>query len=415
MVVLNSKAQRLYVIQAAVEYLVALLVSGAFLATLTKELGFSDSLTGIISAIISLGCLFQLLAVFVRRRIKSNVILLSFVSQILFLLLYVIPLTGAAKAVKTVAFVIAIVLAYLIYNMIHPQKTNWLMGSVKDGERGSFTAIKEMVSLASGMLFSFGMGKWVDHLADKGKTREAFVVCAIVMFVLMVAHAASLLFIPDGGGQGRKYSVKAGFAMLLGNKKLRAAVVVSILYNVAAFTIRPFLGTYEIHELGFSLAFVSVLSAVSSVSRILISRRWGRYADRCGFAVMVEKCFLLLGGAWLCVAFASPSVGVVAMIGYGILNGVAMGGINSAMTNLIYDYVPREHCADAIAVTQAVAGVAGFLTTLLASPIVSHIQANGNRLWGVPVYAQQCLAIIALAITLIAVIFTRVALIKKRG
>lgn len=412
---MNSKGQKLYVIQAAVEYLVALLVSGAFLATLTNELGFSDSLTGIVSAIISLGCLFQLLAVFVRRRIKNNVIVLSFVSQILFLLLYVIPLTEGSKPLKTVFFVIAIVLAYLIYNMIHPQKTNWLMGVVKDGERGSFTAVKEIVSLASGMLFSFGMGKWIDTLVEKGKTREAFLVCAIVMFVLMVAHAAALFFVPADEEQKQGYSVKAGFSTLFYNKKLRAAVMVSVLYNVAAFTIRPFLGTYEIHELGFSLAFVSLLSAVSSVSRIVISRWWGRYADRRGFAVMVEKCFLLLGGAWLCVAFASPSIGVVAMIGYGVFNGMAMGGINSAMTNLIYDYVPREQCADAIAITQAVAGVAGFLTTLLASPIVSYIQAQDDHLWGISVYAQQCLAVIALAITVIAVIFTRVALIKKRG
>ena len=408
------REQKSYVIQAAVEYLVSLLVSGAFLATLTNALGFSDGLTGIVSAIISLGCLFQLLAVFVRRRIKSKVIFLSVVSQILFLLLYVIPLTGAAKPIKTVLFVVAIVLAYLLYNMIHPQKTNWLMETVKDGERGLFTAVKEITSLIAGMLFSFGMGEWVDRLAELGKTREAFLVCALVMFVLMAGHAAVLLFVPDQAGKEQTHSIKAGFSMLLGNRKLQAAVMVSVLYNVAAYTIRPFLGTYEIHELGFSLAFVSVLTAVGSVSRIVISRRWGRYADKRGFAVMVEKCFLILGAAWLCVAFVTPSIGKWLMPLYGILNGIAMGGINSAMTNLIYDYVPREQCADAIAVTQAISGVAGFVTTLVASPIVTYIQSCENSLWGVPVYAQQVLAAIALVITVIAVVFTRMTLIKNK-
>ena len=146
----------LYIIQAAVEYLVSILVTGAFLATITKELGFSDGLTGIVSAIISLGCLFQLLSVTIRRNVKRTVIVLSLTNQVLFLLLYVIPLSGAAKPVKTVTFVVSIVLAYLIYNIIHPKKFNWLMSTVEDGHRGTFTATKEIVSLISGVAFSFG-------------------------------------------------------------------------------------------------------------------------------------------------------------------------------------------------------------------------------------------------------------------
>ena len=410
-----KRAQKLYIIQAAVEYLVSILVAGSFLATLTNELGFSDSLTGIVSSIISLGCLFQLLAVLIRKRIKTNVIILSLVSQILFLLLYVIPLTGAAKPIKTVLFVAAIVLAYLLYNIIHPQKTNWLMSSVGDGERGVFTANKEIVSLVVGMAFSLGMGELVDVLAAHGNIRMAFLLCAIVIFALMVWHAVTLFFVPGEEESGEGQSIKNGFFVFLRNKQLRAAVMVSVLYNVAAYAVRPFLGSYQIKELGFGLGFVGVLSIVSSVARIAVSHRWGRYADRRGFAVMVEKCFFVLSAAWICVAFAAPAIGMGAMLLYYILNGVAMGGINSAMTNLIYDYVPRENCADAIAVTQALAGVAGFVSTLIVSPIVTVIQTEGNRVLGLPIYAQQVLAIIGLLITVIAMVFTRVALIWKRG
>lgn len=410
-----KRAQRLYIIQAAVEYLVSLLVSGSFLATLTNELGFSDSLTGILSSVISLGCLFQLLSVFLpRRRTKPLVVWLSIANQVLFLLLYVIPLTGASKPIKTALFVVAIVLAYVIYNMVHPQKTNWLMSSVGDGERGIFTANKEIVSLVAGMVFSYGMGKWVDHLAAKGDMRAAFSVCAIVLFVLTAAHTVSLFFVSEKYEIGGKHSVKNGFLLLARNKELRAAVAVSVLYNVAAYTVRPFLGSYQIKELGFGLGFVGILSIVSAAARVLVSHRWGRYADRRGFAAMVEKCFLVLGAAWLCLVFATPSIGTVTILAYYIFNGVAMGGINSAMTNLIYDYVPREHCADAIAVTQAVAGVAGFLSTLLVSPIVTCVQSAGNRLWGLPIYAQQLLAAIGVVITLVAVIFTRLVLICKK-
>ena len=53
-----SRGSVTYIIQAMLEYLVTLLVSTTFLARLSKEIGLSDGVTGIISAFVSLGCLF---------------------------------------------------------------------------------------------------------------------------------------------------------------------------------------------------------------------------------------------------------------------------------------------------------------------------------------------------------------------
>ena len=85
-----KRSRLLYHAEAALEYLVALTVSGSFLAYLTASLGISDSLTGIISSIISLGCLFQLCSLFVRKkRFKSFVIWASMLNQLSFMMLYV--------------------------------------------------------------------------------------------------------------------------------------------------------------------------------------------------------------------------------------------------------------------------------------------------------------------------------------
>ena len=84
-----KRGRVLFIIQAALEYLVSILVTGQFLTTLTKELGLSDSLTGILSSIISLGCLFQLISmVFRKKTVKSFVVLLSILNQVLFLFLF---------------------------------------------------------------------------------------------------------------------------------------------------------------------------------------------------------------------------------------------------------------------------------------------------------------------------------------
>ena len=154
----KERSRLLYIIQAALEYLIAILVAGSFLATLTAELGISDSLTGILSSIIALGCLFQLLSFFIRRtRVKTMVIIFSIVNQLLFMLLYVIPLPRLPDGVRIGAFVAVIITAYLIYNIILPKNTTWLMSLVDETHRGRFTANKEIVSLLVGMAYTFGI------------------------------------------------------------------------------------------------------------------------------------------------------------------------------------------------------------------------------------------------------------------
>ena len=97
---------------------------------------------------------------------------------------------------------------------------------------------------------------------------------------------------------------------------------------------------------------------------------------------------------------------------YYLLHGIALGGINSALTNLIFEYIPSESSADALAVTQAFSGLAGFLTTLCISPLVSYIQNNGNSLFGLPIYAQQFVTLIALTFTVLAIFYTDMFLSK---
>ncbi len=411
-----KRSRILYIFEAAFEYLISILVSSSFLATLTNELGMSDSLTGVLSSIISLGCLFQLLSLSIRRTtVKRIVIMFSIINQVLFMLLYVVPLTSFEKQIKIPLFIVLIFSAYLIYNIAHPKKINWLMSLIENNHRGRFTANKEIISLISGMVFSFGMGAVIDHFSNTGRIRVAFIISAVVIFVLMVLHSLTMIFavekpLPCGSQKDLKHTLME----LAKNKKILHITVVFLLYYISTYISTPFYGTYQIGELGLNLKFVSAIAICGSVSRILVSRFWGNYADKKSFAVMIEKCFIFLGLSQTCVIFAVPTTGKVLFILYYIIHGIALGGINSALINLIFEYVPREKAADALAVTQAVAGLTGFLTTLCISPLVSHIQKQGNALCGIPIYAQQFVTIIALLFTVFAIIYVRITFINTK-
>ena len=54
----------MYILEAAFEYFISIMVTGAYLAKVSSSIGISDSLTGILSSFVSLGCGFQLVAIF---------------------------------------------------------------------------------------------------------------------------------------------------------------------------------------------------------------------------------------------------------------------------------------------------------------------------------------------------------------
>ena len=289
---LYERSRLMYIFEAALEYLISILVAGTYLAMITKELGVSDTLTGIISSFISLGCVFQLFAMLLRKgNTKKTVIALSVLNQLLFMSLYMIPLAGGGKNIKTAVFIAVILFAYFFYNVAHPKKIDWFMSLVDYEKRGVFTAKKEMVSLIAGMVFTFVMGTLVDHCRAIGQMREAFVICGAVIFVLMLLHTLTMIFTVEKPGEHTEKAKKRELLSVLKDKNILKITVVFVLWNIATYSSTPYYGTYQIGELGFSQSFVAVLSVLYAFARISFSFMWGRYADKRSFAEMLRLCF----------------------------------------------------------------------------------------------------------------------------
>ena len=396
----------MYIIQADLEYLITLLVSGAFLATLTTQLGMSDGLTGIISAFTSLGCLFQMVSIIFRRgSVKKFVIWISLINQVLFIILYLIPL-GSAPYLKYL-FIACLFFALFIYNVAHPKKIDWLMSMVDENKRGVFTANKEIISLITGIFFNMIMGAVMDYFKLKGQIKIALIIGAITLFVLSVLHTATLIFAADKKTseiEKTKVSFKENISFYKEKSTLKLAFVF-ILWYISNYSTCSFYGTYQIKELGFSLTTVSIIAIVSSMVRISVSRFWGSYADKNSFAKMLCICLGFTVVAHLFAALSTPSNGIVMFSLYSIFFYIGQGGIVSGLLNICFDYMPFHRRADFMAFSQALAGLSGFLTTLAISPLVTYIQNKGNVFLGINVYAQQITSIIAVLFGVISVIY----------
>lgn len=410
-----ERSRVLYIIEAGLEYLISILVAGAYLAKLTESLGMSDQLTGIMSAVISLGHLFQLGSLLMRpKRVKGLVVAFSIANQLLFMLLYVIPLGSGAKSFRSILFVVVILLAYLLYNLVHPKKTNWFMSLIDDDKRGRFTSVKEMVSLAMGVAFTFAMGAVIDHFEAKGDLQTAFIVCGLTIAALTVVHTLTMIFSVEKPIKVEQGKRKA-FAAMLKDKTIIKIAVMFALWYATMYASTPFLGSYQNKELGFSMTFISVLSLVYSGVRIAFSFLWGSYADKRSFKSMLIACLAVSALGYLINIFTVPANGKIFYTAYYACHAIAMAGINSALTNLVYDYVEPARRADAIAITQTVAGVVGFVTTLGMGVLVEWIQNNGNRFFGMPLYAQQFCSAISFILNLIVIAYLYLKIENKKG
>lgn len=406
----------LYIIEAAVEYFISLLVSGAFLAKAASEIGVSDSLTGILSSFVTLGCAFQLVAIFLanKRPVKGWVTVLHSFNQLFFALVYFVPFIRTSKTAKIFLFVVFLLVGHAVNNVVYSPKINWFMELVDDRKRGRFTATKEMISLIGGMLFSFLIGSVSDRFDAIGDKEGAFLFCGIGILILTVSHSLLLIFSKEKPVQEpkEKTPTKKILGELLKDKDLFKVILVAVLWNVANCASTPFYGTYQIKELGFSMTFVSVLAALYAICRSAFSRPMGALADKYSFKNMLNVCYVIMFVAFTLNAFTVPENGKVLYTLHYILYAVGMAGINSATINLIYDYVDREKRMCALALSGTFSGIAGFLTTLAVSPLLAYIQNNGNQFLGISVYAQQVTSVISSV--LIASLFLYVNTVLKK-
>ena len=404
-------------IEAMLEYFISILTTGAFLAKITESLGFSDSLTGVLSSFVSLGCLFQLSSVLLLRNlrtVKRAVMIAHLINELLFVFVYIAPVVPLGAGAKTAIFLVSFCGANIIHNVMRANKSEWQVSLVDDGKRGMFTAKKEMMSLLGGMIFTYAMGAVFDHLEARGQVREAFMVGAAAVLGLMIFHLLSLTMIKEKPtGEKKDSTLQESLKILFSNAMFKRVVILIILWYAASACATPFYGAYQVGELGFSMTFVSLLSILYAVVRTVVSPLLGKYADRTSFSRMNYLCYMVAAAGFLVNCFTAPENGKVFYAVYYALYAIAMGGINSGLTNLVFDHVQGENRRNALAITFALGGLTGFLTTCLMSPLVAYIQNNGNRIFGLSVYAAQFVSAIAFLLTVVVILYVRFALIAK--
>lgn len=389
----DKKTRILYIIEALLEYFVTLSISSTYVPKLCAMIGMSETLTPIIVSTITLGWTFQLITIFLynKKPVKIWVTITQFIGHVLFALLWFVPSLQTNTNVKIVAFIIMIIFAQALNNIVQAPKTTWLMAFIQDEKRGRFTALKEIVSLLIGMLFTLGFGKISDI-----NTHAAFMICGIIVLVSGVLHMLSLVF-SDEKPAAITVHEKGVIKKLLGDKTILKILLLGIIWYVIDYMTMPLFATYQYSETGLNLSTftVSIITAVAALIRAVTEFPFGKFADKYGFSKMLNICFLIQGAALITAMFTlpiSPIYSVIACALYWCMYNAGYGGLNSAMFNLVFDYVKPENRTVAFAFKNAVNGLLAFVFSMVSSLVATAIKnANifiaGYKIEGIHIFA----------------------------
>ncbi len=388
-----------YWLECAFEYFISMLSSGAFLAKLTSEVGISDSVTAILTALTSLAGVFQLISIQLSRKLraKAPVTAILFASQMLFAAMFMIPFLPIGKLGMTAIFFAVILLARILATIPSSLKVTWFMNLVPMKNRGMYTAINQIVSLASGAALSFVAGYMIDKFSAANDMQSAFIILSVTIFIFAVIHLALLLLSKEKPREAIENppSLFGGIKELLHNKLYTRLVIVLLLEAIGNCVITPFLGTYQTKELGFSMTFISVITVVLSAAGMLANLFFGRISQSVRYRDLLKISYPIICVAYIINIFTAPQNGAALFIIYSIVLRIGSTATAVCQTNLVMEISPREQQVAAISLYSIISGLLSFFVTLAVSPFVDFMQSRGNQFLGMTVYAQQLLSALA--------------------
>ena len=418
-----KRSRTAYKWECTFEYFVAILVGDAFLAKILKTVGFSDSEAGIVASFITLAFLFQLISVFVVRKITNTklvAILFHTASQIFFMSLYLIPfLPSVADAWKKPLVIVCIIFAYFGNYMVSTLIFRWGNSYVDPKKRASFTAGKEIISLVSGMVISFAVSNVMDTFMKNDNMYGGFIFAAVAIFIFCVSDFVMLMLIKNDikPKQSKEDRVPMSEVVknTLGNRNFLSVMVLMILWDVSRYIVVGFMGTYK-NELFPSLMIVQLINIVGNLARALLSKPFGKYTEKRTFAKGIELGLIIAAVGMFANIFTTPQTAFCVII-YTVLYNVCMAGVSGNITNITYSYVDSRYFAEASAIKNSVAGLFGFGASLLGGWILDLVQTNQeaiSEVVGFTIYGQQVLSAISFVLFIITILFTHFVVSKQK-
>ena len=294
-----KRSRAAYVAQSTFEYFITLVVADAFLAKLLTSLGVSDAMAGIIASFVSLVFVVQIFSILlVKGRMGSRSLSMIFetLSQLCFASIYFIPFLPVSREAKHMIVILAILFAYVSKYLVYSILFKWGNSFVENSRRGRFSALREMVSLFGGIVFTLVVSRVFDSYEASGNLSGGFLFIAIVILVCTLSSLVSMLLMKPESTveeQSDKKSLRDVMRNTLGNPHFRRLLVFAVLWECAKYFTVGFLAELRVmmeligveleesakHQFGdVGILHLKELGSLQHVFRALLAHKVDAYA-----------------------------------------------------------------------------------------------------------------------------------------
>ncbi|MGP4070971.1 MFS transporter [Piscibacillus sp. B03] len=165
-------------------------------------------------------------------------------------------------------------------------------------------------------------------LADTVGYAQAFQFTSATIFLagILVIFGLKEFKVKDKENEQENYTRKEVVSFILRHPMLISVIILSMFVQVAHFAVQPILALY-VSELNgpANLAFISGIAfSITGLGNLLMTRRWGRIADKVGYEKILILLLLAAGLVYLPGAFVNE---VWQLVIVRFLLGVTLGGI----------------------------------------------------------------------------------------
>lgn len=410
----------MYTVHCALQYFITILVDDAFFAKILTSIGISDAVIGVISSLVTLAFLFQLMTLFFIRKIKNTkrtAIIFETVSQLLFCSFYIIPILPFSLEIKTVMVVLAVLFAYITRHIVSNIIYKWGNSYVSPDNRGEYSAVKEMFSLVSGIIFTLIAGYVIDKFEAIGDLNGGFLFISVAMLIIIALNFVSLMRIKGADDSvtenETKLSVKEIMKNVFYNRNFVNIIIMTVLWDVARCFSFGFMGTFKTKDLLLTVGTIQIINTFANIVRFFVSKPFGRYSDKTSFAKGLKLSYCIVALSYIAVMFTTKKTWWLVIV-YTVLYNISLAGSNSNTYNVTYSYIKSEYFVPAMAIKSSIGGIFGFITSIFAGKILGYVQANGNTFMGIPMYGQQLLSFISLILITITILFIHFVIEKQK-
>ncbi len=428
----DMKSSRIYYTTAdSAAQTIVQLAGGTFLATLMSDSGITDANIGIITSLVSFAALTQLFLINYFKKIKKYKFLVTITSlqRILFAALYFVPLLMISDTIKAILIVLLYFVGQVFVQIGTPASQDWIASLVPSRLRGKYFSIKDSVAVFVVSSLMLLCGIILDYF-KKVNLHTGFILIGIIIFLLTLINVIALSLMKEpklsfvnkegkemhgrlakkakekNSGQNGQ-SIPSEIREAFQDRRFKKAFTTQCLFTLAFYICVPFNASYQINDLKLPYTFLMVIGFIFNLYRIYIMPRLGRMADKYGMGRMLRYTLLALGLNFLTVAFTLPSIAYPMTVLATFFSSTAWAFVGIGLFGIQLDFYRSDKRMIWLTLTSSVAGLLGFLTSIIGGTLLDMLQKADLQLFGQKLYAQQILNLLGFLILLCAVIYIR--------